>query len=159
MVGTTCILEDVTGWHRFTPAEGVVAHDVSSDGKAWFGLPPALAAGPENYDSQAITAVAVVCAAGGYWMYYAANDAAGRQRILLANSTDLLRWDKYPQNPVVHALPHWSRSLVVSSMQVAQDGGGWQLTLGCVDLTGKPCEQQIVYASTDLLRWILGSGR
>lgn len=148
-----CIFTDITGHHAFTPAGRIITHEISADGQSWLPLPPALAAGPEPYDDGTITAVAVVCAAGGYWLFYAATNASGRQRILLANSADLIRWDKYPQNPIIHALPSDLRDRAVEQIDIALLSGEWQLTLA----SNSPglARRTASYASTDLLRWAL----
>jgi sucrose-6-phosphate hydrolase SacC (GH32 family) len=150
-----CIFIDITGHHAFTPAGRLITHEISADGQSWLPLPPALAAGPEPYDDGTITAAAVACAAGGYWLFYVATDSSGRQRILLANSADLIRWDKYPQNPVVHALPTHMRSSAIRQTNIAFMSGLWHLTL-TADAPTNEC-RIAVYTSPDLLSWTLVS--
>ncbi len=78
----------------------------STDRKTWTNLQdtPVLARGPEKYDRHAIALNQVVRHRGRYYGVYHANaepDWKGPWTTCLAVSDDLVRWKKYPGNPIV----------------------------------------------------------
>ena len=91
-----------------------VGHAASDDLRNWRVLPDALHPGPEGaWDDGAIWTGSVVERDGTWHMLYTGINARERQeeaiiqRIGLATSTDLIRWDKHPQNPLIEADPRY----------------------------------------------------
>jgi beta-fructofuranosidase len=91
-----------------------VGHAVSRDLRNWRVLPDALHPGPEGvWDDGAIWTGSVVERDGTWYMLYTGINTRERQeeaivqRIGLATSTDLIRWEKHPQNPLVEADPRY----------------------------------------------------
>src|SRR5207344_46708 len=88
-------------------ANASVGHAVSRNLTDWRLLPDALAAGAEGeWDDLAIWTGSVIEHDDGWAMLYTGtNRAEGGlvQRIGLATSSDLLRWDKHAANPVLEA--------------------------------------------------------
>lgn len=103
-------------WHVFfqhNPAgpsfgEMCWGHVVSRDLVRWAGLPIALTPSPGGYDRRGCWTGSVVGALGGFWMFYTAISAFEpelRQTQALATSEDLITWEKYAGNPVIHGKP------------------------------------------------------
>ena len=77
----------------------------SKDQKVWTNLKddPVIAMGPEPYDRTAVAMNQIVKRDGWYYTFYHAN----RQRpwkdwtTCVARSRDLVRWEKYPGNPII----------------------------------------------------------
>lgn len=142
------VLSDPTGLHTFAPsADGLrITHHISAPTHppVWQELPPALfCSDPQTR----ITAVAISCALGGYWLFYASRDHSGKQRILLANSADLVRFDPY-HTPLIHALPPHLREQPINTITLTPADPSFILT---VNTPGGSAS----YTSTDLLRWAL----
>ena len=98
-------------FHLTLPNHDVVQHAVSADGLAWRPLPAALRTGdPGDCDDDQIWTMSVTERAGAYHMLYTAlgrTDDGLVQRTALARSTDLIRWEKDPGNPIGAADPRW----------------------------------------------------
>ena len=78
----------------------------STDLKVWTNVrdEPVIALGPEPYDRHAVALNQVVRYRGRYFGVYHANadpDWKGPWTTCLAVSDDLVRWEKYPGNPVI----------------------------------------------------------
>ena len=88
-----------------------VGHAVSDDLSSWRILPDALRPGsPGSWDDLAIWTGSAIADGGRWHMLYTGVGSAeeGRvQRIGLASSDDLVRWEKHPANPVLEADPRW----------------------------------------------------
>ncbi|MFP4345539.1 MAG: glycosyl hydrolase family 32 [Anaerolineales bacterium] len=90
-----------------------VGHAVSQDLRSWTLLPDALRPSPEGsaaFDSYTTWTGSVIRHAGLWYLFYTGGrrDEEGKiQRVGLATSTDLLRWDKHPANPLLTPDPTW----------------------------------------------------
>ena len=91
-----------------------VGHAASDDLRNWRVLPDALHPGPEGaWDDGAIWTGSILERDGTWHMLYTGINARERQeeaiiqRIGLATSTDLIRWEKHPQNPLIEADPRF----------------------------------------------------
>ena len=83
----------------------------SSDKKTWTNVQdePVIKMGPEPYDEGAVAANQVVKHEGSYYLYYhgssnpdwADPNANALWTSNVAVSTDLVNWEKYPENPIV----------------------------------------------------------
>jgi beta-fructofuranosidase len=88
-----------------------IGHAVSDDLSSWTVLPDALAPGPDgSWDDLATWTGSVVARDDRWCMLYTGisrRDNGLVQRIGLACSDDLVRWEKHPGNPVLEADPRW----------------------------------------------------
>jgi beta-fructofuranosidase len=88
-----------------------VGHAISPDLRSWRMLPDALRPGPPgSWDDLAIWTGSVISEGDRWYMLYTGISRAEGgliQRIGLAVSDDLLRWEKHPANPVLEADPRW----------------------------------------------------
>ena len=100
-------------FHLTLPNHDVIQHAVSDDGLTWRPLPPALRTGePGDADDDQVWTMSVVRdPARDRWvmLYTALSSADGGtvQRIGMATSRDLVRWQKSPANPVAAPDPRW----------------------------------------------------
>jgi beta-fructofuranosidase len=84
-----------------------IGHARSLDLKNWEILPDALhpSANEKEWDSQATWTGSVIEHAGSWYMFYTGIskiDGGLTQRIGLAKTTDLVHWEKYTNNPLIH---------------------------------------------------------
>ena len=88
-----------------------IGHAISGDLRSWQVLPDALYPGPEgSWDDLATWTGSVIDHDGRWYMLYTGISRAEHglvQRIGLACSDDLIRWEKHPANPVLEADPAW----------------------------------------------------
>jgi beta-fructofuranosidase len=88
-----------------------IGHATSRDLKRWQVLPDALAPGPQgSWDDLATWTGSVIERDGGWHMLYTGTNRSESgliQRIGLAVSDDLERWEKHPGNPVIEADGRW----------------------------------------------------
>jgi beta-fructofuranosidase len=88
-----------------------IGHAVSSDLRSWRVLPDALQPGPEgSWDDLATWTGSAIRHDGRWYMLYTGIGRADDglvQRIGLAVSDDLVRWEKHLMNPVLRADPRW----------------------------------------------------
>lgn len=88
-----------------------VGHAISADLRSWRLLPDALRPGPPgSWDDLATWTGSVISDGRRWYMLYTGISRAEDgliQRIGLAVSDDLLRWEKHPANPVLEADPRW----------------------------------------------------
>jgi len=90
-----------------------IGHAVSRDLRDWEVLPDALR--PSSDDSDAFDSCtswtgSVLRHAGLWYLFYTGGKASEDgliQRIGLATSADLMRWEKHPENPLIVADPRW----------------------------------------------------
>ena len=91
-----------------------IGHAVSRDLRAWELLPPALGAGPAGaFDDLATWTGSVLRHDGRWHLFYtglSTREDGAVQRIGLATSDDLVRWDRHGQ-PVLEADPRWYETL------------------------------------------------
>jgi hypothetical protein len=78
---------------------------VSKDLKVWTNVQddPVIAMGPEPYDKAAVALNQVVKRNGFYYAFYHANSNRPWKNwtTCVARSRDLIRWEKYPGNPII----------------------------------------------------------
>lgn len=154
-------------WHVFfqhNPAgpsfgEMCWGHVVSRDLVNWASLPPALAPSRDGCDRRGCWTGSVVGALGGFWMFYtaiAAFEPELRQTQALATSEDLLTWEKYAGNPVVHGkpagVPGGAGSCFRDPCVWAERDGSFAMAVGGEAADGSG-GRLLLYRSDDLLRW------
>jgi len=88
-----------------------IGHAVSSDLQSWQVLPDALAPSPQpGWDDKSTWTGSIIKHNGLWHMLYTGTSRAENgytQRIGLATSPDLVRWEKHPGNPVLEIDPRW----------------------------------------------------
>jgi beta-fructofuranosidase len=90
-----------------------IGHAVSADLRHWQILPDALVPSTENedaFDSYTTWTGSIIRYQGRWYMFYTGSNRVekGRiQRVGLATSTDLIKWEKHPSNPLIEADPQW----------------------------------------------------
>ena len=84
-----------------------LARSEDSDRRVWTNVSddPVLAMGPEPYDSEAVAVNQIVKRDGVYYAFYHANAHRPWRdwTTCVARSTDLVHWEKAPQNPLIEA--------------------------------------------------------
>jgi beta-fructofuranosidase len=92
-----------------------IGHAVSADFASWQVLPDALTPGEAgSWDDLAVWTGSAIAHGGGWSMLYTGisrSEGGLVQRIGLATSTDLLHWEKHPDNPVLEADPRFYEQL------------------------------------------------
>lgn len=124
----TAWFENDTWWLFYERKDLDVFAATSKDLKIWTNASdqPVLTRGPEQYDQYAVAFDQIVKLNGRFYAYYHASALPkwGEWSTCLAMSDDLLRWKKYPRNPVVPVNP---MLIGASSGTVVHDGIGWRL--------------------------------
>ncbi len=152
-----------------TVLEGdTLGHAVSDDLIHWTEVNLALGPGSDAIDDMQPWTGCVVPHAGRFYLFYTmrGKKAGGAQRIGLATSTDLLRWERHAGNPVIEPDPKWYVSIgkpdpggVVDcrDLVVIPDpaGKGWLGFYAARTPDAKLAEGSVIAAvrSRDLLRW------
>ena len=118
-----CIVRDDVGLYHvfyilgevgkgcYTPGnEVIIGHAVSKNLLQWEVQPHALEclSGGPYWESAHIFAPYVVRHAGLYWMFYSGDTPGRGQRIGLATSRDLSRWERHPNNPLITPQGSWA---------------------------------------------------
>lgn len=92
---------------------------VSKDLKVWTNVldDPVIAMGPEPYDKTAVALNQIVKRDGIYYAFYHANSNRPWKdwTTCLARSRDLVRWEKYPGNPIIQN--NCSSAILVRTLQ------------------------------------------
>jgi hypothetical protein len=107
--GTPTVVVEGGTWHLFYEREDKgVWLATSRDRRVWTNVSdePVIALGPEAYDRHAVALNQVVRYEGRYYGVYHANahpQWKGPWTTCLAVSDDLVRWRKYPGNPVIRS--------------------------------------------------------
>ena len=148
-----------------------IGHAASADLIHWERLPDALVrADAPAFDDLATWTGSVVRGPDGTWyMFYTGvsdTDLGVVQRIGLATSTDLLRWDKHPANPLLEADPQWYEKLAEPPLwhdEAWRDpwvfadpaGDGWHMLITARANHGAVHERGVVghARSADLVNW------
>jgi beta-fructofuranosidase len=147
-----------------------VGHAVSTDLRTWTLLPDALAAGDAPaFDDLATWTGSVPLAPDGVWhMYYTGVSGTGDaavQRIGLATSEDLVRWEKQRDFPLVTADSRWYERLGDTSWPgetwrdpwvFADPGGdGWHMLITARAQHGPVDDRGVIghARSCDLVHW------
>ncbi len=110
--GTPTVWIENGKWYLFYERDDLGIWLATSDDKiTWQNIQdePVLALGPDNYDIGAVAANQVVKYKDRYYIYYHATDRMDWQHPSspviwtsnVAMSTDLIHWEKYPENPFV----------------------------------------------------------
>jgi beta-fructofuranosidase len=90
-----------------------IGHAVSQDLRDWQVLPDALRPSPDGsdaFDTYTTWTGSVIQHEGVWYLFYTGGRKSEEglvQRIGLATSTDLVRWEKHPENPLIVADPRW----------------------------------------------------
>jgi beta-fructofuranosidase len=88
-----------------------VGHAVSQDLHTWRVLPDALRPGPSGgWDDYTTWTGSVLRHESLWYFFYTGTNRAEEglvQRIGLATSSDLIHWDRHPENPILAADPRW----------------------------------------------------
>ena len=151
--------------HRYTN----VGHAVSKDLTNWTVLPDALSPSDSPaFDSWTVWTGSVVKADDGtWWMFYTGSsreDGGEIQRIGAATSTDLISWNKHPNNPLVEADSTWYEILDKSVWHdqawrdpwvSKNDSGTWEMLITGRAKTGDPRTRGAMAhaVSQDLENW------
>jgi beta-fructofuranosidase len=150
-----------------------IGHAVSDDLVAWEDLGTALAPDPGGWDDLALWTGSVVRADDGRWlMYYTAITTEGHglrdQRIGLAASDDLVRWERVGDRPLLDPDPRWYRTIEEDPRYsetwrdpfVFRDpgGDGWHMLISARVPTAPRNEDGVLAHahSGDLVTWELG---
>ena len=144
-----------------------IGHAVSDDLVRWTALEPALTLGPAGaWDRFRFRTGTVVPHGGRYHLFYgAAPDMI--DRVGVATSADLRRWERDPGNPVAVADPRWyehdatarpNGAVAWRDPCVRRDGDGWIMYLAARLNAGPPGGRGTVATlrSPDLRRWEVG---
>jgi hypothetical protein len=126
--GTPTALKAGGRWHLFYErSDRGVWLALSDDLKVWTNMrdEPVLAPGPGDYDRDLIALNQVIESGGRYYAYYHGCATTGpdarKWSTAVAVSDDLLRWEKYPGNPLRPVAENKSSGVVVRA------DGGWRL--------------------------------
>jgi beta-fructofuranosidase len=91
-----------------------VGHATSFDLIDWQPEPAGFEVGPAGaWDDKAIWTGSIIDQGDKYWLFYTAishADGGEEQRIGLATSTNLMTWERHPDNPILTAAPPWYRT-------------------------------------------------
>jgi beta-fructofuranosidase len=147
-----------------------IGHARSTDLTNWTLMPDALVpSDPEAWDDLATWTGSTVRGGDGRWhMFYTGVSRAEnglRQRIGVATSTDLIRWDKDPGGSIVEADAEWYERLDLNGWHdeawrdpwVYPDhlGNGWHMLVTARARSGAPDERGVIghARSRDLRHW------
>jgi hypothetical protein len=107
--GTPSVFVEDGTWHLFYERDDKGVYVATSrDRRVWTNVKdePVIALGPDAYDRHAVALNQVIRYKGRYYGVYHANadpDWKGPWTTCLAASDDLVRWEKYPGNPIVRS--------------------------------------------------------
>lgn len=144
-----------------------VGHAVSTDLVHWEERSEAFAPGPEGeWDDRAIWTGSIIKHDGRFfWHYTALCRRDGVQRIGLAISEDLERWERHPVNPLLEADPRWYEKVPTGSDALEawrdpwvvpdSERGGWVMFVTARANAGPDDERGVIGAarSDDLVHW------
>ncbi len=90
---------------------GALGHAVTDDLVKWTELPPVLYRGePGSYDDLDLWTGCTIYHQGLFYMFYTARSSHENglvNRICLATSTDGIKWERHPNNPIITPDPRW----------------------------------------------------
>jgi beta-fructofuranosidase len=146
-----------------------IGHAVSTDLRSWEVLEDPFPPGPSGaWDDLATWTGSVIEHAGHWYMFYTGVSSVERglvQRIGLATSPDLVRWEKYDSRPLIVADPAWYELLDSEAWHshawrdpwVFRDDrtGTFHAVLTARRRTGSPDGRGVLghAVSTDLIEW------
>lgn len=151
-------------------AKATVGHAVSSNLRDWDLLPDALGPAPGSWDDLAIWTGSVVRGDDGRWrMFYTAISTRGHglrdQRIGVAESEDLITWERSGSRPILGVDTRWYQSLDEDDTAsetwrdpfVVRDdaGDGWHMLLAARARGAARLDDGVIAhaRSRDLLHW------
>jgi beta-fructofuranosidase len=137
-----------------------IGHAVSTDLRRWRVLPDALGSGPAgDFDDMATWTGSVLGHDGRWHMFYSGISHAEDgevQRIGLATSDDLVRWERH--GVLLEADPRWYERESWRDPWVDRDGDGFQMLI-CARAREGPADERGVIGqarSRDLRHWEIG---
>lgn len=138
--------------HREQPFDEPMhwGHAITRDFLHWEELAPALVP-DQPYDKGGCWSGTALVKEDTLYLFYASVDADGNQRVSVAYSTDGVRFEKYPDNPVIASIPA-DGSRDFRDPAVACIDGRYYLVMA----TGHPETKQarlLLYESSDLFSW------
>ncbi len=151
-------------------ANATTGHAVSTDLVHWEVLPDALLPGPAGaWDDRATWTGSIVRKDDTWYCFYTGSRHAEKgliQRIGLATSPDLIRWERHGNEALIEADPRWYETLDLAKWHdqawrdpwvFADPGGdGWHALITARAAEGGPSDGRGVVGhawSPDLLRW------
>jgi sucrose-6-phosphate hydrolase SacC (GH32 family) len=118
--GTPTAWKEGDVWHLFYERDDAgVWLATSKDLKVWTNLQdkPVLSPGPADFDKDLIALNQVIKHKGRYYAYYHGSAKTGpnarKWSTAVATSTDLIRWEKYPKNPLLPTEENRSSGIVI----------------------------------------------
>lgn len=132
-------------------------HASTRDFRTWETHEPCLFIDPRGWDHGHVFAPYVVAHGGRHWMFYTGVATDNTQRIGLATSTDLFRWDRVGDRPIIRPEEYgWACCPTTGGSacrdpHVLRHDGAWQMYYTAVTADGRGCVARA--SSIDMLAW------
>jgi len=132
-------------------------HASTKDFVAWETHEPCFFIDPRGWDHGHVFAPYVVSHGGRHWMFYTGVATDNTQRIGVATSTDLFRWERVGDRPVIRPEEYGWAFCPATGGAACRDPhvialeGGWQIYYTAVTKDGRGCIARA--SSRDLLTW------
>lgn len=151
-----------------------VGHAVSEDLRSWRILPDALGPSPAGaWDDVSTWTGSTIRHDGRWYTFYTGTTRQGDdpdliQRVGVATSDDLERWEKHPANPIIEVDPRWYEVADRDAWRETAwrdpwvfpdpDGDGFHALITARTRTGEPLGRGVVghARSADLIEWRVG---
>jgi len=164
-----CLINEGAQWHLFhiagTPGvscclpgnEIWFGHATTTDFCTWTTHLPCFYIDPAGWDCGHVFAPSVVKHAGKYWMFYTGCSVENTQRIGVAVSADLFRWERAAPRPVIRPEEYpWAFCPTVNGSacrdpHVCRVADEFVMFYTAVTKAGRGCVARAT--STDLLHW------